>query len=172
MTTEEKQPRRLMAVSAHADDMEFSSAGTIAKWTREGWEAAIVICTDGRAGTADPDMDLDELAATREREAKAAAEVLGIKEVIFLRYRDGELDDTRELREKIVREIRRNHDAGSMAYHPYRAEQRAAGRPRIDVAEAGDRSLHLNAELLTEEQVDVVEARVRDVLSESGPVRR
>ncbi len=147
MTTEENQPRRLMAVSAHADDMEFSSAGTIAKWTREGWEGALVICTDGRAGTADPDMDLDELAATREREAKAAAKVLGIKEVIFLRYRDGELDDTRELRDNIVREIRRFRPDVVFTFDPYRRghnhrDHRNAGQATFDAVYPYARDYH------------------------------
>ena len=54
MVDTQGRPKRLMAISAHPDDMEFGCAGTIAKWIREGWEGALVICTDGRAGTSDP----------------------------------------------------------------------------------------------------------------------
>ena len=64
------RPKRLMAISAHPDDMEFGCAGTIAKWIREGWEGALVICTDGRAGTSDPDTKPEDLIRTRANQRR------------------------------------------------------------------------------------------------------
>lgn len=155
MTAPAEQPRRLMAVSAHPDDMEFGCGGTIAKWIQEGWEGALVICTDGRAGTADPDMDLKDLIATREREAKAAATVLGINDVAFLGYPDGELEDTRELREKIIREIRRFRPDVVFTFDPYRRshnhrDHRNAGQATFDALYPYARDYHHFRHLIDE----------------------
>ena len=54
MVDTQGRPKRLMAISAHPDDMEFGCGGTIGKWIREGWEGALVIATDGRAGHCRP----------------------------------------------------------------------------------------------------------------------
>jgi LmbE family N-acetylglucosaminyl deacetylase len=155
MTTSDGQPRRLMAVSAHPDDMEFGCGGTIAKWVREGWEACLVICTDGRAGTADPNMDPMDLVHIRQREAKAAAAVLGIKDVVFLGYPDGELEDTREVRGKVIREIRRFRPDVVFTFDPYRRshnhrDHRTAGQVTFDAMYPYARDFHHFRELIDE----------------------
>ena len=101
--TDPDDAKRLMAVSAHPDDMEFGAGATITKWIREGWEGCLVICTDGGKGTSDPDMDPKELIATRTSEAKAAAAALGIHDVVFLGHPDGELEDTPAVRGMIAK---------------------------------------------------------------------
>ena len=96
-----------MVVAAHPDDPEFGAGGTVAKWIKEGWQAIYVICTNGDKGTPDPNMTSEKLATIREQEQRNAARVLGVSEVIFLRYPDGELVDGPEFRGKLVRLIRK-----------------------------------------------------------------
>jgi LmbE family N-acetylglucosaminyl deacetylase len=100
-------PERVLVVVAHPDDIEFGVAGTIARWVRDGAVARYVLCTSGQVGTKDPTLTLEEVAAIREREQNAAAHVVGVDEVVYLGYQDGILENTLELRKKIVREIRR-----------------------------------------------------------------
>ena len=44
-------PRSAMAIYAHPDDIEFTIAGTVAKWARAGCEVTLVLITSGNAGT-------------------------------------------------------------------------------------------------------------------------
>jgi LmbE family N-acetylglucosaminyl deacetylase len=100
-------PESAMAIVAHPDDIEYSCAGTLARWARAGTRLAYVICTSGEAGFNQPGMDLKKAAATREAEQIKAAEIVGTKDVTFLRHADGLLQPTLELRKQLVREIRR-----------------------------------------------------------------
>ena len=99
-------PKTLMAIMAHPDDIDFGSAGSVAKWCSEGWTVYYVLATSGDKGTHDPAFTPQELAATREEEQRAAARVLGVKEVFFLGYPDGFLEPTHELRGQLVRLFR------------------------------------------------------------------
>jgi LmbE family N-acetylglucosaminyl deacetylase len=87
---EDRMARRVLGVGAHPDDLEWYAGGTIAKLAREGAEITFVVCTDGERGTYDPTVDAQRLAAQREVEQRNAAQTLGVKEVIFLGYADGE----------------------------------------------------------------------------------
>jgi len=102
-------PQRAMSIHAHPDDQEFSIGGTLARWARAGCEIISVVITSGDAGSNDPTKGADYkpvLAALREREQLAANAVLGIKETVFLRYPDGELQPTLALRKELTRLIR------------------------------------------------------------------
>jgi len=99
-------PKTLMAIMAHPDDIDFGSAGSIAKWCAEGWTVYYVLATSGDKGTHDPKMTPQELSALREEEQRAAARVLGVKDVFFLGYPDGFVEPTAELRGQIVRLFR------------------------------------------------------------------
>jgi len=105
-------------ITAHPDDSEFASGGTIAKWAREGQKVILVVCTNGDKGTSDDSMTSEKLAAIREEEQKAAARVLGISEVVFLGYHDGELEDTAEFREKLVRLLRKYRPDAVITHDP------------------------------------------------------
>lgn len=96
-----------MFIFAHPDDIEFGTAGTAARWVQGGAEVAYVLLTSGDVGIADLSLTRQEAAAIREQEQRAAAEVVGVHEVIFLRELDGMLVNTLDLRRKLVREIRR-----------------------------------------------------------------
>ena len=100
-------PESALAIVAHPDDIEFTCAGTLARWRQGGAKIAYVLCTSGDAGIADPALTRAQAAAIREAEALEAARILGVTDVTFLRYPDGLLVATLELRQKLVREIRR-----------------------------------------------------------------
>lgn len=100
------EPQKVMVIVAHPDDAEFGCGGTVAKWAKEGKEIIYVICTNGDKGSSDPEMTSERLAAIREKEQRDAARTLGVKECIFLGYPDGGLEDTYELRGKLVRLLR------------------------------------------------------------------
>jgi LmbE family N-acetylglucosaminyl deacetylase len=100
-------PKSALVIVAHPDDIEFSSAGTIARWVQAGTQVAYVLCTSGEVGIAKEGMTKEKATKIREQEQLAAAEIVGVKDVTFLREPDGMLQPTLELRKKLVREIRR-----------------------------------------------------------------
>ena len=110
----------LLVIAPHPDDSEFGIAGTVARWAHEGKTVVYVICTNGNKGTSDPDIKPEELVKIREDEEKAAAKVLGVKEVVFLGYPDQGLEDTAEFRKDIVRQIRTYQPYTVATNDPYR----------------------------------------------------
>jgi LmbE family N-acetylglucosaminyl deacetylase len=99
-------PFRALAVAAHPDDIEFGLAGTVATWTERGAEVTYCIVTDGSTGTQDRDLMGDKLARLRREESQRAAEVVGVKNIEWLGYRDGYVEYTLELRRDIARAFR------------------------------------------------------------------
>ncbi len=110
----------VMVVTPHPDDAEFGVAGTVARWVKEGREIVYVVCTSGDKGTNDVNMKPEKLAKIREQEQQAAARLLGVREVIFLRHKDQSLEDTPEFRKEIVRLIRMYRPATVVTADPYR----------------------------------------------------
>jgi LmbE family N-acetylglucosaminyl deacetylase len=100
-------PASALVVAAHQDDIEFGCAGTVARWVQEGARVTYALLTNGAAGSSDPTMTRQRLAELREAEQRASAKVVGVDQVEFLGYEDGLLEPTLEVREKIVRLIRR-----------------------------------------------------------------
>jgi len=100
-------PESAMAIVAHPDDIEFSCAGTLARWAKAGSRISYVLCTSGDVGVEQPGMTRDHATEIREAEAREASDIAGTTELIFLREPDGLLQPTLELRKKLVREIRR-----------------------------------------------------------------
>ncbi|MFO7623537.1 MAG: PIG-L deacetylase family protein [Anaerolineales bacterium] len=113
-------PTSALVIVAHPDDIEFSCAGTVARWTRAGAQVAYVLCTSGDAGIDEPGMTRAKATEIREAEQRAAAEIAGVHEVVFLRQPDGLLQPTLELRKMLVRKIRR-----------YRPEVVVTGDPTV-----------------------------------------
>ena len=95
-----------MVVTPHPDDAEYGIAGTVARWVKEGKDVVYVVCTNGDKGTSDINMRPEVLAKIREKEQLDAANVLGVRDVIFLRHPDQGLEDTYEFRKQLVRLIR------------------------------------------------------------------
>ena len=96
----------VMAIAAHPDDIESWCAGTLAHAVDRGAAVRLLLVTSGDKGSSDPAADPAEVAARREEEARNAGRVLGLADVAFLRYRDSEVEDTRELRRDLVAWIR------------------------------------------------------------------
>jgi LmbE family N-acetylglucosaminyl deacetylase len=111
---------RVTVVTAHPDDSEFGSGGTIAKLARQGAEITYVIVTSGNKGSGDRSMTPERLAATREEEQRNAARVLGVERAVFLGYDDGEVEDTRALRLDVTRELRRWRPDLVITMNPHR----------------------------------------------------
>lgn len=128
---------RVMVIVAHPDDAEFSSAGTIARFAEEGFQVIVVLCTSGDKGTARRDITSPELAALREKEQLEASKRLGVAETEFLRGGDGELVPDLNLREKIVRMIRKHRPDIVITHDPFRPyalhpDHRAVGTATVD----------------------------------------
>src|SRR4029450_13077498 len=91
---EEYQARSVLVVMAHPDDAEFMAGGLIGKWANEGKEINYVLCTAGDKGSSDPKMTQSRLAEIRRAEQREACNRFGAKELNFLGYEDGVLQNT------------------------------------------------------------------------------
>lgn len=133
-----KKGTYLLAFTPHPTDIEMGMGGTVARLTREGKDVVFVVCTNSETSTSNPEMKPDKLARIRKKEQLAAAEILGVKEVIFLEYPDLGLEDTPAFRKEILRlilkyrpEIVATHDP---YYHIYQSnpDHRVLGRVVLD----------------------------------------
>lgn len=118
--------RRILAVLAHPDDESLGMGGVLARYAAEGVETFLVCATRGERGRFFlPDEKVDEVivARVRERELRRAAGVLGIREVAFLDYVDGDLDraDPDEAIARIVGHVRRIRPDVVLTFDPYGA---------------------------------------------------
>jgi LmbE family N-acetylglucosaminyl deacetylase len=113
---------RALVIFSHPDDAEFSAAATIALLTAHGARVDYVVTTDGGKGSEDPAISEEELSAMRQAEQRAAADVLGVSEIVHLGYPDGYLMPSLELRRDIVREVRRFRPDVVIAQNPVRRQ--------------------------------------------------
>jgi len=146
---------QVMVVTPHPDDAEFGVAGTVARWTGEGKDVIYVVCTNGDKGTSDANMKPDKLARIREQEQLAAAKLLGVREVIFLRHPDQGLEDTPEFRKELVRLIRMYRPETVVTAAPYRhyiwhRDHRITSRVTLDAIFPYARDIHAYPDLLEE----------------------
>ena len=152
--------KRVMAILAHPDDPEFFTGGTIALWAREGAEVIYLILTNGNKGSDDPKMTPEQLTRLRQDEQRAAASRLGVKTIIFFDEPDGELQVTLQLRQRVVREIRRHRPdivicpdpsayyfGSNYVNHP---DHRAAGQLALEAIFPAARNAMYHPELLDE----------------------
>ena len=131
----------VLVIAAHPDDPDFLAGGTIARLAKQGREVGYLILTNGNKGSGDRSVTSEQLAAIRAQEQRRAAHVLGVRSVEFLRYEDGELEDTRDLRRAVTREIRRWRPDLIITLNPHRTynnfpgwhrDHRVAGRVALD----------------------------------------
>ena len=82
--------KKVLAVLAHPDDESFGLGGTLALYAQRGYETYYVCATRGEVGTVSPEFlkGFKDTAEMRTDELTRAAKELGLKEVIFLGYRD------------------------------------------------------------------------------------
>ncbi|MBI3421268.1 MAG: PIG-L family deacetylase [Candidatus Sungbacteria bacterium] len=102
----ESKKKLFLVFSPHPDDVDFGCAGTVAMLTSQSHTVIYCIVTNGEKGVHKVRQSKHAMVAMREKEQKAAA-VAGVKEVIFLRQTDGDLEHTRALRKLITRVIRK-----------------------------------------------------------------
>lgn len=115
---------RILVVMAHPDDVDFSSAATVAKWTAAGAQVTYLIVTAGDAGGYD-ETPRAEVAGLRMREQRAAAASVGVTDVRFLDgYADGYVEPTHELKRDIVRVIRQVRPQRILTMSPERSYDR------------------------------------------------
>lgn len=152
--------QRILVVVAHPDDAEFMTAGSVARWVREGREVFYVLCTNGDKGASDPEMLPNRLAPIRQREQRDACRVLGVREVVFLGHEDGVLQNTLDLRRDIARQIRRLRPDAVVCQNPVmrwygqeyvnHPDHRAAGDAALDAVFPSARDYHVFPELVEE----------------------
>lgn len=132
---------RVMVVAAHPDDPEFGCAGTVLKWSLDGKQVTYVLLTSGDKGSHDPDLRPGRLAGVREEEQRSAARDLGVNEVVFMRYPDGLLENTLELRRQLSSLLRQHRPHIILTIDPWRHYQlhpdhRVAGQAALDAVYA------------------------------------
>ena len=159
-------PVDMMVFTPHPDDAEYGVAGTAARLAGEGKDVVYVVCTNGDKGTSDVNMKPEELAKIREKEQLAAAELLGVREVIFLRYPDQGLEDTPEFRKEVVRLIRMYQPETVVTADPYRRyiwhrDHRIAGQVVLDAIFPYARDIHAYPDLMEQ---GLQPHRVREIL--------
>lgn len=150
---------RVLVVLAHPDDPEFFCGGTVARWAKEGRHVVYCLLTRGDKGADEPGADPVELARVREAEQRAAAEVLGVAEVLFLDYRDGELTLDQGLRRDVVRVVRQVRPDTLITSDPSNyystfvnhSDHRIAGQAALDAVWPGARSALYYPELYEDE---------------------
>jgi LmbE family N-acetylglucosaminyl deacetylase len=173
---EEQKVSRVLAISAHPDDVDFGSAGTIAQWTDAGIEVSYCIVTNGDAGGSDPSVSRTDMAVLRQAEQTAAAKQVGVQDLYFLGYPDGRVEPTIALRRDLARVIRllrpdrvvcpspeRNYPRMG-ASHP---DHRAVGSAALDAVYPDSRNPFAFPELLADENLEPW--TVREVWIAGGP---
>ena len=160
MPTEQAQPvQRILVVAAHPDDVDFGCAGTIATWTDAGLEVSYCIATNGDAGGFDPAVPRSAIAGIRQDEQRKAAAAVGVTDVEFLGYPDGQLVVSIALRRDITRAIRRARPERVVVQSPQRdlrnlygshPDHQAAGEAALCAIYPDARNPYAHPELLAE----------------------
>lgn len=155
--------RRVLVVTAHPDDVDFGSAGTIAAFTDAGLEVTYCIVTNGEAGGSDRSMSRAEMASLRQDEQRAAAAVVGVSDVRFLGHADGRVEPTLDLRRDISRVIRHVRPERVVTQSPERnlesiyashPDHLAAGEAAMDAVYPDARNPFAHPELLEAEGLE------------------
>ncbi|MGW0522452.1 PIG-L deacetylase family protein [Crossiella sp. NPDC003009] len=169
---------RVLVVAAHPDDVDFGAAGTVAAWTKAGIEVAYCLCTSGEA-TGDLDTPRAEIAELREQEQRAAAEIVGVTTLYFLRHPDGRLVPGLALRRDITRIIRTFRPDRVLTWSPEinwdhivtsHPDHRAAGEAALAAVYPDARNPHAYPELFTQE--GLAPWTVRELWLADGPRER
>jgi LmbE family N-acetylglucosaminyl deacetylase len=149
-----------LAIFAHPDDAEICAGGTLAAWAAAGREVHLLVLTNGDRGSQDPKMSRAELAAIRLTETQSAATLMGLASVLVLSTHDGDLQNTPEIREAVVRRIREVRAETVLSCDPTsvffenryynHSDHRMAGWVALDSAFPGSGNPHFYSEHLGE----------------------
>jgi LmbE family N-acetylglucosaminyl deacetylase len=153
----------VLIVTAHPDDVDFGTAGTVAAFTKAGVEVTYCIATNGDAGGSDRGVSRCDVAAIRQREQRAAAAEVGVIDIRFLGHPDGCLQPTIELRRDISRVIRQVRPERVLTQSPERRwdfifashpDHLAAGEATVCAVYPDARNPFAHPELLDEEGLE------------------
>ncbi len=103
----EEVPKRAMVIFAHPDDAEIGAGATAAYWASKGAEITYVQCTTGSSGSNDTEMTSERIVAIRAAEQRAAADAIGVGDIVVLDHPDGELEADRVFLGEIVHALRK-----------------------------------------------------------------
>src|ERR1700722_19361173 len=154
---------RVLAITAHPDDVDFAAAGTVARWTEAGIEVVYCVVTDGDAGGFDESFPRAEMPALRRAEQVAAAKCVGVDDVRFLGYPDGRVEATLDLRLDLARVIRQVRPDRVVCPSPERSyarigighpDHRAVGSAALDAVYPDARNPFAFPELLDDEHLE------------------
>jgi LmbE family N-acetylglucosaminyl deacetylase len=154
---------RILVIAAHPDDVDFGAAGTIATFTEAGFEVSYCIVTNGDAGGSDRSVSRADMAVIRQAEQTAAAKQVGVHDLHFLGYPDGQVEATIGLRRDLARVIRLLRPDRVLCQSPERnylrlgvshPDHRAVGTAALDAVYPDSRNPFAFPELLTEEKLE------------------
>jgi LmbE family N-acetylglucosaminyl deacetylase len=140
---QETEVDRVLVVTAHPDDADFGSAGSVALFVDRGVAVTYLLVTDGDAGGNDRTLDNSGMAELRRAEQLTAAKAVGVTDVRFLGYPDGQVVSSLELRRAITRVIRQ--------VAPSHPDHRAVGGAVLDAVYPDARNPYAFPELAKEE---------------------
>ncbi len=155
----DKSLKRALVVVAHPDDVDFGCAGTVSTLTSKGVDVAYCLVTSGDAGGDESNHSREERTEIREAEQRAAAAEVGVTNLTFLRWPDGQVEPTFLLRREIARVIRTYKPDLVITQSPERNWERirashpdhlAAGEATMRAVYPDSRNPHAFPELLRE----------------------
>jgi LmbE family N-acetylglucosaminyl deacetylase len=111
---------KVLVVVAHPDDAESFCGGTIARLSQGGSRVSLVLCSNGDRGSHDCRLGPTDLTRLRREEQHEAQAILGVHEVIWFGYRDGELTHAPDLRDRLVRVIRQIRPEVILTFDPWK----------------------------------------------------
>ncbi|HZI96183.1 MAG TPA: PIG-L deacetylase family protein [Actinomycetales bacterium] len=101
---DDSEVRRVLAVAAHPDDMEYGGSAAVARWTAAGVDVSYALVTSGEAGM--DSVAPVEAGPLREAEQRAACAAVGVQEVTFMGFPDGILEYGLPLRRAVAEQVR------------------------------------------------------------------
>lgn len=114
-----KTSKNILAIFAHPDDLSFTTAGTLAKWVKQGHKIIALSCTSGNVGTFRKDLSMEEVGKIREKELRNANKILGIQQTKILNFPDGGFIEKRELRERLIYYVRKYKADTVVTFDPW-----------------------------------------------------
>jgi LmbE family N-acetylglucosaminyl deacetylase len=160
---EDSEIERILVIVAHPDDVDFSAAGSVARWTDAGIDVTYCVVTDGDAGGHDESVPRSEIAPMRRAEQTAAAKCVGVTDLRFLGYPDGRVEATLGLRRDLARVIRQvrpdrvlcpTPERNYVRMPPSHPDHRAVGSAALDAVYPDARNPFAFPELLAGEGLE------------------
>ncbi len=113
-------PKRAMVIFAHPDDAEIGAGATAALWAAQGCEITYVQCTTGSSGSNDTEMTSERIVSIRAAEQRAAADAIGVGDIVVLDHPDGELEADRVFLGEVVHALRKYRPEVVFTHDQYR----------------------------------------------------